>query len=176
MRVQREQGASFFNHACRLTAVSGPPRDFFERALMWAATGLFIAGALLATGSFLDWVSIEQLPDVIPANQAARADPFNGLEVGDGYWTLIAGGVLAVCAVLLVLRGSGTSARVAFVASIVGGAVAISDYRAIDRLFEEVEGIGVGITPGLGLTLASAGALLGLISSVAAIAATPRGR
>lgn len=143
---------------------------------MWAATGLFIAGSLLATGSFLDWVSIEQLPDVIPANQAPRADPFNGLDIGDGYWTLLSGVVLAACAVLLVLRSSGRGARVAFVASIVGGAVAISDYRAIDRLFEEVEGIGVGITPGLGLSLAAAGALLGLISSVAGIAATPRNR
>lgn len=152
--------------------MSEHPRDFLARARAWAGTGLFLAGALMILGSSLDWVTIERFPDRIPADQRTNAQPFNGFEVGDGYWTAGAGLVLMIGAVLLVLRAR--HAWVGFVGAIVGGAVAISDYRSIGALFERSNAIGSGIEPGVGLTLVAASALLGLVSSVAAMAATPR--
>ena len=149
-------------------------RNFLERARVWSATGMFIAAALLVAGSQLDWVSIAQLPERIPANQAHRAPPFNGFDVGDGYTICIAAAVIAGCAMLLVLRAKGAFAWIALVASIVAGGIAISDYRGVDQVFEDLEGIGLGVDPGAGLTLVAVGAFLGLIASVAGIAATPR--
>lgn len=149
-------------------------RDYFERARAWSGSGLFLAAALLAVGSFLDWVRIDVLPERIPADQASRADPFNGFDIGDGWWTLAAGIVLAACAVLLVLRPAGRWAWWAFLASVVSGGIAISDYRGITQVFRDWGGIGTGPEPGIGLTLVAIGAFVGLISSVAAIAATPR--
>ncbi len=146
--------------------------DYFERARAWAATGVFVAALLLVVGSFLDWVVVDVLPPTIPEDQAHRAPPFSGFEVRDGWYVLGAGIVLAGCAIALILRARG--ARLAFAAAIVAGAITISDYRSIPGLFVELEGIGVGAAPGIGLTLATAGAILGLIASVAAIAATPR--
>ena len=172
--MQRKQTAGLLRHACRLTAVSELTRDFLDRARVWSATGMFIAAALLVAGSFLDWVSIAQLPERIPADQAHRAPPFNGFDVGDGYAICIAALVVAGCAVLLVIKTKGGYAWSALVASIVAGGVAISDYRGVDRMFVDLEGIGRGVDPGMGLTLVAAGAFLGLIAAVAGIAATPR--
>ena len=154
--------------------MSEPPRDFLERARLWSATGMFVAAGVLVAGSFMDWVTIAQLPERIPAEQAPRAQPVNGFDVGDGYAIAVAAVVIAACAMLLVLRARGGYAWTALAASIFAGGVAISDYRGVDALFEEVEGIGRGIDPGVGLTLVAAGAFLGLVSAVAGVAATPR--
>lgn len=151
-----------------------PTRDYFERARSWAATGLFVAAGLAIIGSFLPWVQVDALPDVIPANQAERAEPFNGFDIGDGYWTLAAGVVLLISAILLVLRPAGRYAWWGFIAAVVCGGIAISDYRGVAQVFADWGGIGAGPSPGIGLTLVAVGALVGLISSVAAIAATPR--
>ena len=156
--------------------MSKSPRDFLERARVWSATGMFIAAALLVAGSFLDWISIAQLPEHIPSNQAHRAPPFNGFDVGDGFTICVAAIVVAVCAMLLVLKAKGGYAWTGLVASIVAGGIAISDYRGIDALFVELEGIGRGVDPGVGLTLVAGGAFLGLIAAVAGVAATPSAR
>ena len=148
--------------------------DYFAKARAWAATGLFVAGVLLVVGSLLDWVSVGTLPEFIPADQQPFAEPFNGLDVKDGYITAGAGVLLALCAVVIVLRPSRRATWTAVLASVIAGTVAISDYRDISGLFEEFGGIGRGISPGIGITLAAAGALLGLIASVATLAATPR--
>ena len=137
-----------------------------------AATGLFGAAILLIVGCFLDWVTVDQLPNVIPADQAAKAPPFNGFDVRDGYVVAAAGLVLLASAVRLVLQSRG--AGVAFLAAIVAGGVAISDYRGVEETFIELDAIGRGPHPGLGLILVAAGALLALVAAVAAIAATPR--
>jgi hypothetical protein len=79
--------------------VSDAPRDYFDRARLVAATGLFIAAVCLIVGCFLDWVTVDQLPDVIPADQAAKAEPFNGFDVRDGYIVAGAAIVLLVSAV-----------------------------------------------------------------------------
>lgn len=152
-----------------LAAATG---DYFEKARTWAATGIFVAALLLIVGSFLDWIVVEELPPTIPADQADNAPPFTGLEVRDGWYTLVAGVLLAGCAVALILRNR--AARVAFLIAVVAGAITISDYRSIPGLFVELEGIGAGAAPGVGITLATAGAMLGLVSSVTAIAASPR--
>ncbi|MDQ4065891.1 MAG: hypothetical protein M3161_07585 [Actinomycetota bacterium] len=151
---------------------AAPTDDYFEKARAWAATGIFVAALLLIVGSFLDWIVVEELPPTIPPDQADNAPPFTGLEVRDGWYVLVAGVALLACAVAVILRGRG--ARVAFLAAIVAGAITISDYRSIPGLFVELEGIGAGAAPGVGITLATAGAILGLIASVAAIAASPR--
>lgn len=153
--------------------MSDAPRDdFFERARAWAATGMFVAAGLLFVGSFLDWVMVQQLPETIPPDQMHRARPFNGFDVGDGYWIAAAALVLAASAVMVVLRAR--FSWLAFAASVVAGAIAIADYRGVEAVFDEFGGIGTGIEPGLGLTLVAVGALLGLVSSVAGVAASPR--
>lgn len=149
-------------------------RDYFERARAWASMGLVIAGALLVAGSLLDWVSVGQLPETIPTDQARFAEPFNGFDVGDGYITAAVGIVLAGCAVMVMVTAKSSFAWLAFFASMVTGAVAISDYRDIDGLFHQFGGIGRGIRPGIGITLVAVGALLAFVSSVAAIAGSPR--
>ena len=152
--------------------MSDAPRDYFDRARLVAATVLFIAAVCLIVGCFLDWVTVDQLPDVIHADQAAKAEPFNGFDVRDGYIVAIAAIVLLVSAVRLVIQGRG--AGVAFLAAVVAGGIAISDYRSIDELFVEFDAIGRGPHPGIGLILVAFGALLALVAAVAAIAATPR--
>lgn len=154
--------------------MSEAPRDYFEKARAWASTGLVIAAALLVLGSVLDWVTVEQLPNEIPTNQAEKAEPFNGLDVGDGFVTTGVGIVLAFCAVMLILKARSSFGWLAFFAAMVGGGIAISDYRGIEGMFEDFGGIGRGIAPGIGLTLVAIGALLGMISAVAGVAASPR--
>jgi hypothetical protein len=154
--------------------VATSTRDYFERARAWASTGLVLAGALLVAGSLLDWVSVDQLPGTIPSEQARFAEPFNGFDVGDGYVTSGVGIVLAGCAVMIMLKAKSSFAWLAFFASIVAGSIAISDYRDIAGLFEEFGGIGRGLSPGIGLTMVAVGAVIGFVSSVAAIAGTPK--
>lgn len=153
--------------------MSDRPRDYFETARAWASTFLVIAAALLVSGSFLDWVTVERLPETIPADQARFAEPFNGFDVTDGYVTAGAGIVLAFCATMLMLKAKSSYAWLAFFVAMVAGAVAISDYRDISGLFEQFGGIGRGPSPGPGITLVTAGALLGVVSAAASIAATP---
>lgn len=141
---------------------------------MWTSTGLVLAAAMLFAGSLLDWVSVEDLPDTIPVDQARFAEPFNGFDVGDGYVTAGAAIALVFCAVMIVMKAKNSFAWLAFCVSVVAGAVAISDYRDISGLFEQFGGIGRGISPGIGMTLVAAGALLAFVSSVGAVAATPR--
>jgi hypothetical protein len=152
--------------------VSERPRDYFERGRTWAAFGLLLAAVLLILGSLLDWVSVERLPETIPADQARFAEPFNGFDVRDGYFTAGAGIVLALLAVGIAVKGR--YAWLGFIVSMIAGAVAIADYRDIDGMFNDFGGIGAGIDPGIGLTLVTAGALIGILSSATAIAATPR--
>jgi hypothetical protein len=70
----------------------------------------------------------------------------------------------------------------AFWVAVAMGGIAFADYRAIADAGERIVGIvgrqsvGAEARPGVGLTLVSVGAVLGLISSVAGIAATPRER
>ena len=147
--------------------------DFFERARAIAASLLFAAGAAAIIGSLLDWVTVETVPPEVPPEQAHRLPPFTGLELGDGWVVLVAGVVILLAAFLVVMKGTSGVAWLAFLASVVIGGVAISDYRGIDEVHLDMEGIGSGARPGLGLTLVVAAGIIGLIASVGAIAASP---
>lgn len=147
--------------------------DFFERARAIAASVLFAAGAAAVIGSFLDWVTVEAVPPEVPGQQSHRLPPFSGLELGDGWVVLGAGVVMLVGAAFIVVKGTSGYAWLTFLASVVIGGIAISDYRGIEEVHLEMEGIGTGPNPGLGLTLVAAAGIIGLIASVGAIAASP---
>lgn len=148
--------------------------DFFERARAVAASVLFAAGAAAVIGSFLDWVTVEAVPPEVPEQQSHRLPPFSGLELGDGWVVLAAGIVMLFAAFFIVARGTSGFAWLAFLASIVIGGIAISDYRGITEVHLDMEGIGTDPSPGLGLTLVAAAGIIGLIGSVGAIAASPK--
>ena len=137
---------------------------------------MFAGGAAAIIGSLLDWVTITP-PPRLPAREVENAQPFTGIETGDGWW-VIAGGVLLIAgAFLVVLRRRSGWAWLAFLASVVIGSIAIADYRGIGDLSSSIsrrmEIVGEA-RPAVGITLVAAGALVGLIASVAAVAATPR--
>lgn len=164
------------------TAVRG---DYFERARAWAGTGLMLAGGLAIIGSMLDWITITARPGLLPGADFGTeeveapevTEPFTGLEAGDGWIVLLAGIVLFAMAVLLVTRRRGLYAWLAFLASVAIGSVAIADYRGVGDLGSSISrrmDIVGEAEPAIGLILVAISAGLGLISSVAGIAASPR--
>lgn len=148
--------------------------DYFERARAISASVLFAAAAAAIIGSVLDWVVVDAAPPDVPEGQLDRLPPFTGLELGDGWFVIVAAVVVAISAFFIVLKGR--FAWVAFLGSVVIGGIAISDYRGAGDLHVELEGIGRGPRPGLGLTLVAAAGLIALVASVGAIAASPSGR
>lgn len=167
--------------------VAGEARgDFFDRARRVAVAALVAAGAAAAVGSALDWVTISDRPelregfDFREQNELVEeprvTEPFTGLEAGYGYYSLIGGMVVAGAALLLLWRKRGMYAWLAFVASIVVGAIAIAAYRGISdtssALYHRMDVFGKA-EPALGVTLVSAGAIIGLLASAVGVAATP---
>lgn len=149
------------------------PRDFFDTARMVAATILFVAGVLAITGAMLDWVSIRP-PAMVPEEQADALATFTGIETGDGRVIAAGGLVLIVMAVLLMLKKKSSYAWVAFIVSIVMGAIAIADFRDITGVFyDEMQRIGRP-EPAAGLALDAAAGVAGLVGSLVGIAATPK--
>ena len=135
-----------------------------------------IAGGLAAiVGAFLDWVTLT-LPPTVPADQRDRAVPFTGMDTDDGKWVLIGGAVLILCAVMLYIRRRSLWAWLGFLASVIVGTIAIADYRAIGSttsdLARQMDVVGEP-SPALGITLVAAAALIGLIASLAGVAASP---
>jgi hypothetical protein len=167
----------------------GAERDFFDRARAWASAVMLAAGAAAIIGSTLEWVTITVRPELVPGTtfegEANRPEepkvtkPFTGLEARDG-WVSLAGGVLIVLAgVLLFLRERAVWGWLGLVGSVLVGSVAIADYRGIGDLSSSISrrmDIVGGARPAVGLTLVVAAALLGLIASVAGVAASPRER
>ena len=84
--------------------------------------------------------------------------------------------MLIGAAIMLWLRRRGKWAWLGFLASVVIGGLAITSYRAIadttSPLYEELDIIGRA-QPAIGITLVAAGAIIGLVSSVAGVTATP---
>jgi hypothetical protein len=144
---------------------------------------MFVAGLLGGIGASLDWVDIEP-PPRLPTGEdfegnefgeSGEAEPFNGLEAGDGWVVVVASAVLVAAGTMLVLgRRTGW---LGFVASLPIGAIAVADYRAVSeptsRLAERMNLFGE-VSPGIGLTLVGISAVIGLIGSVISIAASPR--
>jgi hypothetical protein len=161
---------------------------FFDKARRFAAAGLLLAGLCVVTGSFLDWAVITERELSVDADfgesvdlvETGQAEPFAGVEDRDGKITLAAGVALLIIAGLLVVRGRPGLAWLAFWICVAVGGIAFADYRSLDEANEVIRGIagrqevGAEALPGTGLTIVAAGAVLGLISSVGAVAATPR--
>lgn len=157
--------------------------DFFDKARVWAGVVVLLAGLSAVVGSVIDWVIVTPPPEP-PAGvdfeneefaTDESSDPFNGLEAGDGWVTLVAGGVEMLAGLLLITRKRG--GWVGVLATVPMGAVAISIYRQLgtptSELMERTETVG-DADPGLGLTLIAGAALVGLIASVIGLAATPK--
>lgn len=165
-------------------ADSAEPPNVFDKARRAAVIVLLIAGATTIAGSLLNWVSISRPPLVEGADFGDNNDkvveeasePFTGVEAAYGYYSLAGGIILMLGALLLQARSRGKYAFVSFVAAMLIGGMALVAYRQIsDRtsvlyLRMDIEGVA---RPGLGLTLVTVGAIVGLLASVAGFAATP---
>lgn len=142
-----------------------------------------MAGVAAVVGSVVDWVTVTPPPEPPagidfqeePFAEEESSEPFTGLEAGDGWLTAAAGGAQLVAGLLLITRRRG--GWLGILASVPIGAIAISGYRALDSptsgLLERTDTVG-DVDPSLGLTLISAAALVGLISAVIGVAATPK--
>ncbi|MGI8790914.1 MAG: hypothetical protein ACR2I4_08525 [Actinomycetota bacterium] len=159
--------------------------DFFDRARRFAVALLMLAGLAAIAGSSLDWVRITERPQIDPKadfgsdqealEEPSRTRPFSGLEAGDGYWALGGGIVIVIAAGLLLIRPRGRWAVLAFLASLIIGAIAFADYRGVGDVSSSISRRMdiVAARPGVGLTLVAAAGFLGIVGSAAAIAATP---
>ena len=150
--------------------------DYFDKARALAATGLILAALVAIGGSLLDWVHITP-PEIVPASEAPNIEPFSGVEAQDGLWVISGALILIVCGVGLVVRRRSGYAVLAFLVSVVIGAIAIADYRGISEVSSAISqrmNIVGQATAGIGLKLVAAAALVGVISSVIGLAATPR--
>ena len=154
----------------------GTQGDYFDKARAAASAGLMAAGAAAVVGAVLDWVTIDP-PGQGPAAELAKAEPFTGIEARDGWYVIACAGVLIACAFLLVATRKGGFAWLAFTASFVMGVIGIADYRAVGDLTSDIsrrmEVVG-DAQPAIGLILVLVAAFLGIVSSLAGVAATPR--
>jgi hypothetical protein len=147
--------------------------DYFDKARSIAASVLFASGAAAIIGAVLDWVTVEERPPNVPSDQLDRLPPLTGIEVVDGWYVIGAATVILASAFFIVLRGRASYSWLAFLASMVIGAIAVADYRDIDGLLSDAEGIGRGPEPGVGLLLVTAAAFVGMVAAVAGVAASP---
>ena len=167
---------------------SAMPSDFFDKARRFAAAGIVFAGFCAIAGSFLDWAVITQrqvAPNVDFGEETdelepGQGEPIKGIDDRDGRLTLIGGIGLIVAAIALLVRKKTGTAWIAFWISLAIGGIAFADYRTVSENKEAPSGIllrhevGVEASPGAGLTLIAAAGMLGVISSVGGVAATPR--
>jgi hypothetical protein len=150
--------------------------DYFDRARRVAVVILLFAGVVAIVGSFLDWIVITELP---PAPEAGFGDqrtrPYAGIDARDG-WIVIG------AAVVLLLATAGLAAKrrtgwVAFIASIVMGAVAFSAYREVGNLSSSISrrmDIVGDPEPAIGVVLVAVGGVAALLGSVLGMISSPR--
>lgn len=147
---------------------------------------MIAAGAAIVIGSLFEWVSLSDVPE--PAEDAdfgtgeafddeeQRTEPVAGTATPYGVNSIIAGVVLMASALVLLVRRRGKWAWFGFLSAVVVGGFAIASYRAIadtaSPLYQELDLVGRA-SPGFGLTLVAAGAITGLVASVAGVIATP---
>jgi hypothetical protein len=163
--------------------------DFFDKARRFAAAGLLVAGSCAIVGSILDWVVIteRQVAEDVDFGEDGDIEPgqgeaFAGVEDRDGWLTLGGGIGLVAAAMTLAFVPRPGYAWLSFWVSVAIGGIAFADYRAVAGAGERTvgivgrQGVGAEAQPAIGLTLVAVAAVLGLISAVAAVAATPRER
>lgn len=161
--------------------------DFFDRVRTVAVAVMVAAGAALVLGSILEWVTITEAPGLVQdfdfgennnelVEEPKVSEPFTGLETTYGTFSLASGIVLATAALMLFVRRRAGWAWLGFAAAMVSGGLAIAAYRGIadtaSPLYKSLDIVGRA-EPSLGLTLVAAGAISGLVSSAAGVAATP---
>lgn len=162
---------------------------FFDRARRFAAAGIVLAGLCAIAGSFLDWAVIVErriatnvdFGEEVDLVDTGQGEAFAGVEDRDGRLTLIGGIALIAAAVALVVRRRSTFAWLAFWVSLAIGGIAFADYRTLSPDDDEAprgilirQEIGAEARPGPGLTIVAAAGMLGVISAVGGVAATPR--
>lgn len=162
--------------------------DFFDKARRFAAAGIVLAGLCAITGSFLDWAVIterEVAPNVdfgeeTGAIEAGQGEAFAGIDDRDGRLTLAGGAGLIATAVVLLARKKTGAAWAAFWIALAIGGIAFADFRTVSQNDEAPRGIllrhevGAEGSTGPGLTVVAAAGMLGVISAVGGVAATPR--
>jgi LPXTG-motif cell wall-anchored protein len=162
-------------------------RSFFDLARGWASAVMLAAGAAAILGSTLDWATITVRPELQPGStfegEVNRPEapevsrPFTGLEAGDGWWSVGGGAILVLAAALLYVRRRAIWGWAGLLGSILIGSVGIADYRGIGDLSSSIShrmDIVGQAAPALGLMLVVAAAIVGVVASVAGIAASPR--
>ncbi len=158
--------------------------DFFDRARAVAVAAMVVAGVLAVAGSALDWVTIverEVAPDVDFGDtdeiEPGQGEAFQGLDDRDGRYVAGAGVVVAIAAVFLLLTRRSKYAWLGFIASIVIGGIAFADYRCIGNntcALSQRMNVGTEARPAIGITLVATAGVIGIVASVAGLAATPR--
>jgi hypothetical protein len=163
--------------------------SFFDRARLFAAAGIVLAGLCAIGGSFLDWAVISEREVAANVNfgedagdiEPGQGEPFKGVDDRDGKLTLVGGAGLIAAAVALVVRKSTGFAWIAFWVSLAIGGIAFADYRTVTPDEHDAphgillrHEVGAEASPGVGLTLVAAAGMLGIISAVGGVAATPR--
>lgn len=94
------------------------------------AVVLLLAGAGMALGSFLPWVKVTA-PFIGTLTKS-------GIEGGDGWFTLVAGGVVAFAGFTLLNRDDvGTLKRLVILAAVVAGILCIYEYSDISSRFAD---------------------------------------
>lgn len=156
-----------------------PVRDFFDTARTAAAAGMLLAAAMGIAGVFLNWVEITP-PEIVPDSQRPGTLPFSGIDVAPDGWVILAAAVLMLWlgGLLWVRRRSGPAWLGFLVSTLVGG-IAVGRYREIGDITSSLSdkmGIVGEARPAFGILLVIAAGVVGLLSSVAGIAATPRPR
>lgn len=167
---------------------SAMPSDFFDKARRFAAAGIVLAGLCAVAGSFLDWAVIterEVAPNVDFGEDTDEIEPgqgeaFRGIDDRDGLLTLAGGAALIAAAVALLARKKTGTAWMAFWISLAIGGIAFADFRTISSNDFAPRGIllrhevGAEASPGPGIAVTAAAGMLGVLSSVGGVAATPR--
>lgn len=137
---------------------------------------MLAAAAVALIGSFLDWVAITETPRVLPTSELERAHPVSGIEEGDGWVVILLAVVVINGSLLLWMRRKGLWGWLGFLSSVVMGAIAIGDYRAISDpgsgIMQQLDVVGE-VDQGIGLLFVVAGAVAGVIFSLLGVAATP---
>jgi hypothetical protein len=151
--------------------------DYFDRARFVAAGILLLGAALVTVGSFLDWVSIE--PPATPEGREQASEPFTGVEARDGWIVVGAAVVMALAATGLIVRRRGFYAGLGLAASMVAGAIAIADYRAVGDLQSDISfrmDVVGNADPAIGIALVALGSFAAFSGAILGLVATPAGR
>jgi hypothetical protein len=176
--MDREQTARL-RHADRLTVMATSAHgDYFDRARGLAASICLAAAAVAIIGASLPWVTIRPALGALPGVRNA-SQPFTGLEARDGWYVVAAAVVIAAAAVISVATRRRGYVWLAILASMLIGAIAIADLRAIEDatsgISRRMDIIG-DADPSVGLWLVAAAGMIGLLGSVGLLTATPKPR